>query len=105
MGGGSQCSRRPHAPRDRPVTGRLGGATVGEAGGVTAGCNEVGAELTAKSTKRLQVCSRRIDALLVDSNGLFVRRLVQVVTLAAHYRAITRPRHGRPPGVLLTTLR
>jgi putative ABC transport system substrate-binding protein len=29
---------------------------------------------------------RRIDALLVDSNGLFVLRRVQVVTLATHYR-------------------
>jgi putative ABC transport system substrate-binding protein len=29
---------------------------------------------------------KRIDALLVDSAGLFVRRRVQVVTLAAHYR-------------------
>jgi putative tryptophan/tyrosine transport system substrate-binding protein len=29
---------------------------------------------------------RRIDALLVDSNGLFVQRRLQVVTLAAHYR-------------------
>jgi putative ABC transport system substrate-binding protein len=29
---------------------------------------------------------KRIDALLVDSNTLFVQRRVQVVTLAAHYR-------------------
>jgi len=29
---------------------------------------------------------KRIDALLVDSSGLFVQRRVQVVTLAAHYR-------------------
>ena len=29
---------------------------------------------------------KRIDALLVDSNGLFIQRRVQVVTLAAHYR-------------------
>jgi putative ABC transport system substrate-binding protein len=37
---------------------------------------------------------RRIDALLVDSDGLFVQRRVQVVTLASHYRVpAIYPRH------------
>ena len=34
----------------------------------------------------MSLAPKRIDALLVDSNALFVVRRVQVVTLAAYYR-------------------